>query len=755
MKPAIRFKSLAIKNGRTFKDIELPLENQGIVAIQGPNGVGKSTIWSLLQVPFYSATPTGHKRDELTKNKRDSSIEVNYERNNKLCSVAYNRVKKKWKHSITIDGKDETPHDHNDRTKAAKDLLGLTKEEFEGSIHLTQNASHLLLNGKPSQRKQYISDFFNLDSRFDQVLTEAKNEFAKVSGEIEKVSALSQSKQVLEEEIKNYEQKDTSEIENRLKAINENITKQRAILDLLSKERDTISLYNSLITNASLFDNPEEIISKTESKIIELKSSINSAEVVKQHNQKARTTNQEIETLNSRISTLLDTYPNINDPSLSQERLNQLSVLKESYQKTSSLLEELKSLPIVEDVDLDFLQSELNKVRLEKSVWDRKVSAIEKGTCPECGSTFDSNSIEDTKQRVEQWAKVASTMETEVEQAKKTKQVFERRKSLENLTQGVTTFTQEMETELSNLRILLPKKDELKRLKIQLGSLDPMELLEEADTKQSEEEILSLERTLGEAKLCLQAKTQLPEAPKRGLEDIQKDEELLDKDIQNLQSIRDSLNSELGQIKFSNERYQNISSQIADIEKKLDNLDSLKKEEYYWKSLVDAYGPKGLRVKQLEKIMDLVLKTLPYYTNILFQEKGLEFRHKCDAGNIEVLAKRVEINGGKTETFEHDISSFSGGEQKRMSIAFVLTLAECVPLTKRANLLVLDEIDANLDADGQYRFINELLPSLKGKYESIFVISHAEEIQASAVYDKVWKISKKNHWSQVEMLDAS
>ena len=89
-----------------------------------------------------------------------------------------------------------------------------------------------------------------------------------------------------------------------------------------------------------------------------------------------------------------------------------------------------------------------------------------------------------------------------------------------------------------------------------------------------------------------------------------------------------------------------------------------------------------------------------------------------------------------------------------MSVALVLTLADCVPSAKRSNILILDEIDANLDDIGQYRFANELLPALKSRYESIFVISHSEELQQAAVYDKIWKVTKKNHWSSIEMTDV-
>ena len=65
--------------------------------------------------------------------------------------------------------------------------------------------------------------------------------------------------------------------------------------------------------------------------------------------------------------------------------------------------------------------------------------------------------------------------------------------------------------------------------------------------------------------------------------------------------------------------------------------------------------------------------------------------------------------------------------------------------------MILDEVDAQLDADGKYRYTNQLLPMLRKKHDSIFVISHNKEVQLANIYDQVWEIQKTNHTSTIKM----
>jgi DNA repair exonuclease SbcCD ATPase subunit len=266
------------------------------------------------------------------------------------------------------------------------------------------------------------------------------------------------------------------------------------------------------------------------------------------------------------------------------------------------------------------------------------------------------------------------------------------------------------------------------------------------------EEMKILQNKKSSIEQCLYARKMIPLPPKEKEEDIFTLKSNSHNQILNLKTAINTTLEAIGEYKSINETHARLTIQLKEIENKLTEVDALKKEEYFWGKMVEAYGPRGLRVQQLEKMMDLILMQLPVYVSILFNEKNLTFKHKVDATNVKILASREVLGekGNVVNKFEHDIGCFSGGEKDLMSAAFILTLADCIPVNKRANILVLDEVDAQFDENIKFRFTNELLPMLKKKYSSIFVISHDKNVQLANIYDQIWSLSKKNHKSSIE-----
>jgi DNA repair exonuclease SbcCD ATPase subunit len=215
----IIFKNLIIKNGRVFDDVVIPLENQGLVSIQGDNGVGKSSIWDILEAILYGSTPDGYRKDELTKNNEDSEYILTMEKDNETIVATLQRKSKKWSYNLLKDGKSYTDHTYYEAIKSLGGIVGLTKDEFEGSVHLTQSAQHMLIKGSLSERKDYISAFFGIDNRYDEVHVAAKGELESIVGKIQRLAGLSHSSQMLENELKNLSIKDVEPLQNKLKTL--------------------------------------------------------------------------------------------------------------------------------------------------------------------------------------------------------------------------------------------------------------------------------------------------------------------------------------------------------------------------------------------------------------------------------------------------------------------------------------------------------------------------------------------------------
>lgn len=749
----IEYDSFKIHNGKTFRELEVPLKDLGIVAIQGKNGVGKSSIWDLLQVMHFGRTPRGHKKDELVRNQNTSEWILNYSKDGRKYQINYSRKKHgtekkaKWKYHITENDEDITSH--NQQTEVPKqllDILDLTQDEFNGSVHLTQNGQHILIEGKPSQRKDYISNFFGLDSRYDHVLDHAKKVLSDTKKEIDRISAFDHSKATLESEIRDIIVPDVESLKEELKIPQSRISDLNKVITDLNNEFIQIREYETYSHLAYSVNNPQEKMTALQEQAGKINHQLEQQTLVSDYNQKARQNNQRIETLKQQFS-LINTILVGDIDSLTSEkyslqnRLNLESQLK-------PLREELSKLPNVSFIDTVEADTNIATLKLLVSKETDKLTAIQNGECPTCGHTHTSeevdhirNSIGNNTNLLDQWSKFR-------EDAIKNNEIYARKKYLEDRLKDSSDFTEEDLSRLELLNSELPNLIKKSQLERDLASLHYQELMEEHDVNSLRVALLENQQEQETLNKVLHALSKCPPPPSRNKQDVQTAlSENMDL-IAEQESIVETLKSNIAVAEEKKYRRDRLQNQIDSLDAELSQLEGLKKKEFLYSSLVEAYGPKGLRLTQLNKVMDLLMERLPFFTNLLFVDKSMEFYHKCDSGNISIYWKRKDDDG----EYDIDVSLMSGGEAKRLAVALVLALASCVPSRKRANVLILDEIDGQLDDEGKYLFANELLPALKQDYNSVFVISHNEDVKQADVYDQVWYFTKpeRSHYTLVD-----
>jgi DNA repair exonuclease SbcCD ATPase subunit len=198
-----------------------------------------------------------------------------------------------------------------------------------------------------------------------------------------------------------------------------------------------------------------------------------------------------------------------------------------------------------------------------------------------------------------------------------------------------------------------------------------------------------------------------------------------------------------------------LDRQIKNYEETAQDLTKVEDKIKLYKSLVEAYGPRGLRLEKLRKIAKAIETNIIRFL-VLFTEKDFEFLVSPDESSVRFMVRRTWRAGKNhkaNRVLEYDVRQLSGGEKKRLSVALILTLASLVASTKRTNLVILDEIETNLDDLGQYTFINDILPLIRGMYETVIVIAHSSGFKHSAIYDQQWKVIKENGRSQLEYND--
>ena len=92
------------------------------------------------------------------------------------------------------------------------------------------------------------------------------------------------------------------------------------------------------------------------------------------------------------------------------------------------------------------------------------------------------------------------------------------------------------------------------------------------------------------------------------------------------------------------------------------------------------------------------------------------------------------------------VEAFSGGERDVAALAARLALSRLVggQAAHPPSFLVLDEVFGSLDADRRAQVLTTLgtLAAGTAVFRQLFIISHVEDVQLSAIFDEVWQISE-------------
>jgi len=304
----------------------------------------------------------------------------------------------------------------------------------------------------------------------------------------------------------------------------------------------------------------------------------------------------------------------------------------------------------------------------------KRREAILAGDCPECGSTFENHNLEDEEIKIAEAKETLDFLAEDYAVIEENNKIARRRKDLEKTVNPIAEFTIDDSNKLDNLAWYVPAKRDCVEIQSLLNIMTRQKVEEEIDSFELERKIYETEGLINEYRQCVTALLKLPKKSKLPTGQLEMLKAKTTNEMHNKQEKYTDLAEEIGRLRTSNGHYTKIKSQLETIKIQLVELETLTKQEFYWTKLSDAYGPKGLRVIQLQKMMDLIIKRLPVYTSLLFNEKGLKFRHNCDGTSIEILACRSEIENGEIHEFEHDISSFSGSEKDQIFLSWMRSI---------------------------------------------------------------------------------
>jgi DNA repair exonuclease SbcCD ATPase subunit len=747
----LEFQELAFKQAATYCTnnlVKIPLKDQGAVYIGGVNGAGKSVPFNVLYNILFGYTPLSSKgKRKLIANPgyyahvKFKLDDIDYEIRQFFDNLdfeyeGYNILRNG--ESLRIGGGIPEAERYIAR------LLPFTAEEFSSFYYLSQDGLHVLAYGKGSERLAYLSKVFGFDI-YDQIRSKLKDKLDEVDEQLADVAKAQEIMDQLEVYLKKYPSLDL--LERRIDICTQYLgiaKKDKIKLDALK-----CSIENKLTTlstqeNIQLSIQRYGIVRKLEeiSADIEKQQSKQSTYqmYLKQWQIKEKLlqdfsivkdyVNQDIFKLSDQLDSLVQQRgkAEILNRQLKQrqELISKINIL------SVDLTSDSKDIPQLAKQVIEELIAKRSLLNDKKSII-KDLSTLSKdgGKCSRCGQLLDSTHI-----KVE--LKTLSSEIVELESSIKQHEIDNRKfqhqlklideiqkyhsvlESIENTSNVKIDITQ-LDQEIEIFKCKLNSTKEAQRLKKQ------MEIYKKYDQAHAkiiqkefpkiQEKLKNLQKEFGRSSEKFSLELQLTELPKivenkDRLKDIKK--EIAEK-IELYDEIIPTLTSDLREFITLKTSVSDYTYQIEKVAKQVSSLDKLNSFRKIVNTCYKAYLPSNLKKIQVSRVAELIAQKLNMFVPLIFNEK-ISFTVDANENSVDILFKRGEHA-------EKDVRFLNGGYKKRFLIALIPTLAGLINARKRTNLIILDEIDANIDSNGREAIGEFLIPFLKTKFKTVIIIS--------------------------------
>jgi len=189
--------------------------------------------------------------------------------------------------------------------------------------------------------------------------------------------------------------------------------------------------------------------------------------------------------------------------------------------------------------------------------------------------------------------------------------------------------------------------------------------------------------------------------------------------------------------KDSSEFKDILSNTIENIEKMMDQLDTLKKDEYLYAEISKIFAEDGIKKQVLDSILPALNQSINEFTS------KLNFPYTVEIDNT---FNSVLTSLGK----EISVKTLSTGEHKKADFAVLIAI---IKIMKRnfpgINLLFLDELLGNIDGHGIYEILSLTRKIVDELGMNVFVINHSE--LPAEIFDYKIEVKKVSGFSEMHI----
>lgn len=158
----ITFEHLSLQNFRSWKRLEVPLTDRGVVCVQGDTGAGKSSIFAGLYWGLFGTLPDAVRVDEVRRDKakKSTAVRLRLSKDGQVYHIVRFRESKTYKNKVLFTGHGIPTVVEDSHVKTVQGLinqfLGVTPQQFLATTYFAQRNFHFFHTLTDQGKKIFI-----------------------------------------------------------------------------------------------------------------------------------------------------------------------------------------------------------------------------------------------------------------------------------------------------------------------------------------------------------------------------------------------------------------------------------------------------------------------------------------------------------------------------------------------------------------------------------------------------------------------
>lgn len=726
----VNFIEVGMENYGPYLDpMTLAFNDDSLVLITGPNGIGKTMALDAIPFTLYGITSKGMKGDDVVNNVAGKNCKtwVKFAIDNDNYKVTRYQAYSKLGNTVVLNKNGVDIKKGQKEVLPEIERLVCSKKSFMNTLMFGQKVKDFFTDLVDSDKKQIFRELLALE-QYQAYYNEANN---RLKAAKEKLEALQIEKGIqrgllddTNEQIaifieaeKQFEIDKAKNI-NELKKANETdsrlLNEWQSKLDELNKKNVDIektkeeisSLQNELKTIAASVDSQlREIESQKQNKALEVRNKASEAttKVTKKYRDKIDVVVKEREKIKDEL----------------HEFVTQCQSKKHM-------------------VENKIIENEIKIQTLQEKAIEMKNSIVFAGgaECPTCHQLISDDTYQLFEEKTAEYESQASELQKEVD-------------SLKILMKQISKEMSDKAGILNEKRDLLANKIqtydnekmlEVAKLEERLGNV--IYQINEVARTETEKKKQEIEDKVNEIKASLNSLNELKIKQEEIISSINTTSQTitnLDNDI----ALRENKIKSTEETEYDKTQLNSYKAKLVVIERKLFEINesgnqiSRKCEIYdFWKT---AFSSSGIPSMLIDEAIPFMNEKVSYYLDKFTNGRYIVSFDTLAATKAGEFRDKISVNVIDTYTRANSRVQLSGGQTRIVDIATILTLADLQENIQDVsiNIMLFDEIFDSLD-DENIGYVSRVLSKLKlGK--SIYLISHRHEDQLEA--DEILKFA--------------